>query len=120
VINVDIVDEALPVPPPPRFSPSDVENVDMVEVTSSYVILPLPVPTCPIALEKDEMASYINDENGLLNVEIFVLSEEFKFIRLPKNVDIDDDELPLPPVLNGKAIPLIDDTVKLDVLNVKD
>ena len=62
----------------------------------------------------------MNEENGLLNVEISLLSVEFKFIILPKNVDIDDDELPLPPVLNGKAIPLIEDTVKLDVLNVYD
>ena len=155
-----MVDEASPVPPPPLPTcPMAVENVEIVDVTFSYVIIPLlispakvedspltveascdtyvtkedmvdeasplpvpppPGPTCPIALEKDDMASYINEENGLLNVEIFVLSEEFKFIRLPKNVDIEDDELPLPPVLNGKAIPLIDDTVKLDVVNIND
>jgi hypothetical protein len=73
-----------------------------------------------MAVENDDMAVYMNDENGLLNVEIFLLSDEFKFTRLFKNVDIDDDELPLPAVLNGKANPLIDDTVKLDVLNVND
>jgi hypothetical protein len=66
------------------------------------------------------MASYINEENGLLNELTSLLRVEFKFIRFPKNVDIDDEELPSPPVLNGKAIPLIDDTVKLDVVNVND
>ena len=92
---------------------------DMVD-EASPVPVPVPVPTCPMAVEKDDMASYINEENGLVNDETVVLNDEFKFIRLPKNVDIDDDELPSPPVLNGKAIPLIEDTVKLDVLNVYD